>query len=251
MAVSLAAGPPPAALTSVAWVRPGRSPSYAGRVLFERWLREGISSGRVTVTFRRWRRSQVKPGGRYRTGADGGRGGLSPLPSELIEVIAVDVVSESDITDADARDPGHPSAAELVAQLKGDPALPLYRIRFRRLDEADPRTELAVDTALSDADVAALDQRLDRMDRSGADGPWTAATLAAIAARPGVVSTELAESLGRERLPFKQDVRKLKELGLTISLPVGYRLSPRGEAYRKLTRRAGLIWNRAGTPWPA
>jgi hypothetical protein len=26
-------------------------------------------------------------------------------------------------------------------------------------------------------------------------------------------------------------VRKLKELGLTESLPVGYRLSPRGEAY--------------------
>jgi hypothetical protein len=30
-------------------------------------------------------------------------------------------------------------------------------------------------------------------------------------------------------MPFKLDVRKLKELGLTESLPVGYRLSPRGE----------------------
>ena len=29
---------------------------------------------------------------------------------------------------------------------------------------------------------------------------------------------------------FKTDVRKLKELGLTESLEVGYRLSPRGEA---------------------
>jgi len=36
---------------------------------------------------------------------------------------------------------------------------------------------------------------------------------------------------GRPTQPFKTDVRKLKNLGLTISLPVGYRLSPRGEAY--------------------
>ena len=34
-------------------------------------------------------------------------------------------------------------------------------------------------------------------------------------------------------LPFKRNVRKLKELGLTESLEVGYRLSPRGEAYRQ------------------
>jgi hypothetical protein len=33
-----------------------------------------------------------------------------------------------------------------------------------------------------------------------------------------------------ERLPFKANVRKLKALGLTESLDIGYRLSPRGEA---------------------
>ncbi len=38
-------------------------------------------------------------------------------------------------------------------------------------------------------------------------------------------------SLGRETLPFKRDVRKLTELGLTRSLPVGYEISPRGRAY--------------------
>jgi hypothetical protein len=42
---------------------------------------------------------------------------------------------------------------------------------------------------------------------------------------------DLAVELGREREPFKIDVRKLKNLGLTTSLEVGYRLSPRGEAY--------------------
>lgn len=46
--------------------------------------------------------------------------------------------------------------------------------------------------------------------------------------RPAVRAPDLAASVGRETLPFKRDVRKLKELGLTESLEVGYRLSPRG-----------------------
>jgi hypothetical protein len=55
--------------------------------------------------------------------------------------------------------------------------------------------------------------------------------LRAIAERPGVRAADLAASLGRETQPFKLDVRKLKKLGLTLSLEVGYRVSPRGEAY--------------------
>jgi hypothetical protein len=45
-----------------------------------------------------------------------------------------------------------------------------------------------------------------------------------------VLAADLAALLGREKHPFKRDVRKLKELGLTESMPVGYRLSPRGRA---------------------
>ena len=52
-----------------------------------------------------------------------------------------------------------------------------------------------------------------------------------IAENPGVRAPDLAASLGRETLPFKRDVRKLKELGLTHSLPVGYEISHRGRAY--------------------
>ena len=46
-----------------------------------------------------------------------------------------------------------------------------------------------------------------------------------------VSSVHLAETLGWDRPEFKLQVRRLKALGLTISLDVGYRLSPRGEAY--------------------
>jgi hypothetical protein len=76
------------------------------------------------------------------------------------------------------------------------------------------------------------------MDAASAHGAWTAATLALIEAHPGVVSTHLAQKAGRERLAFKQDVRKLKQLGLTLSLAVGYELSPRGRAYLAHRRRS-------------
>ncbi|MFD0855210.1 hypothetical protein ACFQ07_23425, partial [Actinomadura adrarensis] len=47
---------------------------------------------------------------------------------------------------------------------------------------------------------------------------------------PGLRALDLAERLGRDKLPFKADVRRLKALGLTESLETGYRLSPRGKA---------------------
>ena len=188
-------------------------------MLFEQRFWEPIARGEVTVTFRRWKRRQALAGRRYRTG-----GGI-------IEVDAIEIVDESDITDRDARAGLYPSAAALVADLRGTPDLDLYRIRFHIVDEPDPRSLLAEAGELSDADVAELDRRLRRLDGASRHGAWTEQTLELIARRPGVRAGDLADELGRERLPFKADVRKLKNLGLTISLDVGYRLSPRGEAY--------------------
>jgi DNA-binding IclR family transcriptional regulator len=68
------------------------------------------------------------------------------------------------------------------------------------------------------------------MDR-GRREPWTRQVLELIRDRPETLAADLAASLRMEKAPFKRDVRKLKELGLTESLPVGYRLSPRGLAY--------------------
>ena len=53
---------------------------------------------------------------------------------------------------------------------------------------------------------------------------------ALIAERPFVRAPDLAAAMGRETLPFKEDLRKLKALGLTISHSPGYELSPRGRA---------------------
>lgn len=188
-------------------------------MLFEQRLREGIHRGDLTVAFRRWRRCQVVPGHRYRTGLD------------LVEVEAVDVIEPTAINANLARQAGYASADEVVAGLRGDPSLPLYLITFRRLDEPDPRDELASVAAPSAAELAALGARLDRMDRASRRGPWTRAVLQQIADHPGTVSTDLAQALGWPRQDFKLHVRRLKEVGLTISLDVGYRLSPRGAAF--------------------
>jgi hypothetical protein len=105
------------------------------------------------------------------------------------------------------------NAGELSADLRGSAALPVYRIRLRRIDGPDPRDELARTACLTEADVAAITARLARMDRSSSRGPWTGAVLALIADQPGIVSTVLAEAMGWERQDFKQHVRRLKELG--------------------------------------
>ena len=200
---------------------PGAGCQYCRGVRFEQRLRDGIHSGEIVLAFRRWKRSQVVPGHRYRTGID------------IVEVESVDVVEPSSVDAAQAREAGYASVGELLADLRGDPAVPVYRIRLRRIDKPDPRDELARAASLTGEDVAAITARLARMDSSSSRGPWTGAVLALIAERPAVVSTDLAEAMGWERQDFKLHVRRLKELGLTLSLDVGYRLSPRGESYLK------------------
>ena len=71
-------------------------------------------------------------------------------------------------------------------------------------------------------------KRLSRMDARSGDGPWTARVLTAIQSHPKLVSNDLAAKLGVERNWLKPYIRKLKNLGLTISHERGYTLSPRG-----------------------
>jgi hypothetical protein len=193
-------------------------------VLFQAAFWPLIADGRVTLTFRRWKRRQVVAGHRYRTGH-------RIVGRVIIEVDQVDEVDPAAISDAEAVRAGFPDAATLVAQLRGDADLPVYRIAFHAVDEPDPRAVLAATDDLSADDRAEIDRRLDRLDRASTHGPWTRAVLACIAERPATRAADLAESFARETQPFKTDVRKLKNLGLTESLEVGYRLSPRGSAF--------------------
>src|SRR5664279_3146496 len=149
-------------------------------MLFERRLREGIQDGSITVAFRRWRRPHVVAGHRYRTGTD------------LVLVESVDIVDPRELGPEQAAAAGYSSIDRLLADLRGPGDLPLYRLTFRRLDDPDPRAQLAADAALTLDDVLALDARLDRMDARSVGGPWTRAVLTAICAHPGEPAARLA-----------------------------------------------------------
>lgn len=184
-------------------------------MLIPRAVLDGIVAGRVDTAFRRWTRPTVRAGGRLRTAV-----------GELA-IDEVAVVDEAAITDAEAVRAGLADRAALLATLR--PEGTLHRIRFR-LAGPDPRVARREQAALDDGQLAEVRARLDRLDRASRHGPWTRATLRLVADHPGRRAPDLAAMVGRETAPFKTDVRKLKELGLTESLEVGYRLSPRGRS---------------------
>jgi hypothetical protein len=174
-------------------------------MLFRQDVLQGIADGRVTLAFRRWRRAPPVEGATL----------LSPVG--VLRVEGVSIVEEGDITAEDVRRTGM-SPDALRVSIAGDGTL--LRIELR-LVGADPRIGLR--EALPDAaDVDAIIAKL---------APWAARYLQLIGAQPAVVSHTLARQAGGVDLPtFKRRVRQLKALGLTESLEIGYRLSPRGRA---------------------
>ncbi len=185
-------------------------------VLIPRAVLDGIAEGRVDMAFRTWQTPRVRAGTHMRTAIG------------VVEVISVEPVGLDAVTARDAERAGSPSLDALLSFLRGREGTP-YRIELRRTGD-DPRVELRLDDDLDDAAIAELRRRLARLDAASRHGPWTMQVLTLIADYPGTSSAVLAPFTGRERLPFKADVRKLKELGLTESLEVGYRISPRGRA---------------------
>jgi hypothetical protein len=192
-------------------------------VLFRRRALELIKAGEVTLAFRRWERPRAKAGGRQRT-----------FVGELA-IDSVEPVDRAEITAADARRAGHAGLDELLAELDARGKAQIWRIELHWARE-DPRRSMRERAELDDGELAGLSGRLERFDRASRHGPWTRETLELIAGRPEVRAAELAAAVGRETQPFKRDVRKLKELGLTESLERGYRLSPRGRALMERLR---------------
>ena len=189
-------------------------------LLFKKAFFEGLTSGAITLTFRRWQKPHVRPGGRYRC-----------HPIGVLEVDAVELVTIDRISEDDARACGFATRAELIAYLAElgplEDATEVFRVALHHGGDGD-RVEIATQAALDDRDVVAIAAKLARMDRPT---KWTAKTLAIIERNPRIAASKLAAKLGRETLPFKVDVRKLKRLGLTQSFEVGYEISPRGRAY--------------------
>lgn len=184
-------------------------------------IAQAVAQGEVRLAFRRWARPRVAAGQTFRTSAG------------MVAIDAIDPVDPGTLTDRDAHDAGYGSAAELAATFRGASTDPVFRIVLRWAGP-DPRDAVSADADLTADDVAELDAALDRLDRTGS---WTGPVLRRIATAPGVAAARLADELGYQKHDLKLRIRKLKALGLTHSLPVGYQLSPRGAAYLDRTRR--------------
>lgn len=193
-------------------------------MLLNRDTAEGIANGTITLVLRRWDVPRAKQGGTQRTS---------------VGTIRIDDVKQYPggyrVTAAQARAAGYPDAKSAQADLDRRPAKHTYGITVSYL-APDERVDLAADDNLSGSDVDAISAQLRRWD-AAAEAPWTHEYLALIVANEAVRAPDLAARLGMETARFKRRVRQLKGLGLTISLDVGYRISPRGRAYLGTIKR--------------
>lgn len=171
-------------------------------MLLKRLELEAIKSGDVSLVFRRWRRPSVKTGGTLKT---------------AVGVLAIDRIVEikrSGISGADAAAAGYVSLSELLDRLdtrEGD----IYRIEVH-FAGADPRIQLREDDALSNSDLEEVQSKLGRLDSAARTDAWTLQVLRTIEQNPMVAAAALAEITGYKKDWLKTNIRKLKNLGLTM-----------------------------------
>ena len=183
-------------------------------MLFKQDVLSLIRTGEVSAAFRRWRRPSEKPGGKLKTSVG------------LLSIQSVERVEADAITDAEAVEAGYGSAKEVVADLarrEGE----VYQVRFQRIGP-DPRIALRQKAQLITDELREVTLRLERLDKASRAGKWTQDVLSLLDTNDGVRAGDLAPQADQEKEAFKLNVRKLKNLGLTESLEIGYRLSPRG-----------------------
>ncbi|WP_160716415.1 ASCH domain-containing protein [Chitinophaga solisilvae] len=185
-------------------------------MLFKQEHLEGIRSGKVSLAFRKWNKPSAKQGSAVKTSVG------------IVEITAVTKTTAAAISEKDARNAGFSSLAALRSKLDKYPAGDIYRIAVQ-YKSPDPRLELREQTSLSAAQLAALKTKLERLDAYSKQGAWTTDILLAIKNNPLLKAASLALLTGKEKDWLKINIRKLKNLGLTISHDPGYTISPLGE----------------------
>ena len=175
---------------------------------------KGIKSGSITYAFRRWEKPNVKKGSTMKTAVG------------VIRVTDVEKINENSITKADASRAGYENVDSLMKALNKIASGSVYKVKLKYESE-DPRIELREKTDLSDEDFKKLMAKLDRLDKTR--GPWVLIVMKLIKRYPERRAGDLAEIMRMDKLDFKVNVRKLKNLGLTVSHEIGYSLSPLGD----------------------
>lgn len=184
---------------------------------------KGIKSGQITLAFRRWDKPNVKKGSTMKTAVG------------VIRVTDVEPVNEKSITKSDAMRAGYESVDLLLKAVNKVVSGSVYKVKLK-YDSEDPRIELREKTDLTEEEFQKIKTKLDRLDKTR--GPWVLPVLKLIKRYPERRAAELAEIMQMDKFDFKINVRKLKNLGLTISHEIGYSISPLGDiVLERLQRR--------------
>lgn len=184
-------------------------------MIFRKEILSKIEKGEVSIAFRQWKKLSITEGKTLKTSV-----GL--ILFKKITVVKLDALTKSDAIKA-----GLDSLEALVKDLSGEGTI--YKITFS-LTGPDPRLKLREEKSFSADDKEALLKKLKPT--------WVLPVLTYLSKNEGTPSKVMADELGYEQMKLKLNVRKLKNLGLTISLGTGYKLSPRGKVVLKLIQKS-------------
>lgn len=176
---------------------------------------QGIKSGEITLAFRKWQKPCVRIGTQINTAIG------------LIEIRDIQSIDEKDITNDDATNAGYSNKEQLLKSLSAKTNGVIFKITVAFYSE-DPRIKLREQTVISEQELDAIIKKLNSLDRYSKNGEWTIKVLKTIQENPNLHAIGIANLTGFEKEWLKLNIRKLKNLGLTISHTVGYELSPKG-----------------------
>jgi hypothetical protein len=176
---------------------------------------EGIKSGIISLAFRKWNKLSVKKDSLIKTSVG------------LVQITDVHQCTLAEISEQDAINAGFADLRSLLAMLNKYSSGNIYRIHVNYYS-ADPRLALRAQTILTSEQLEQLKTKVERLDKLSKQGNWTAAILKVIGDNPKLKAADLAIKTGKEKDWLKLNIRKLKNLGLTISYEPGYTLSPLG-----------------------
>lgn len=187
-------------------------------MLFKEIHIQGIKSGTISLAFRKWEKASVK------------RGSIVKTAIGLIEIVGITTINEDKITSNDVLRAGFQNKEQLLKSLRQNNKGSIYKIAVRYYAE-DPRIELREQTILSNKEYLELKEKLARLDKHSRQGHWTGSVLLTIRDNPHRKAIEISKLTNLEKEWLKLNIRKLKNLGLTISHHVGYELSPLGKTF--------------------
>ncbi|GGG97364.1 hypothetical protein GCM10007415_35910 [Parapedobacter pyrenivorans] len=185
-------------------------------MLFKNIHLQGIKSGKISLAFRKWQKTALQNGSHIHTAIG------------LVKINAIEIVDESTITKSDAIKAGFADKKQLLNSLSQHNTGKIFKISISYYAE-DPRVKLRERTTLTDEQFSALKQKMERLDNYSKKGYWTKKVLFSIKENPHLHAIGIAKLTGFEKEWLKLNIRKLKNLGLTISHDVGYELSPFGK----------------------